>query len=260
MTDILPPQVSALVQGINCLEPYIHEIHKDFNDGKFADWPAVFLATTLQSTAVSLIKLMPSFEVNNDILDKRSIATLVRNIIDTHDVMSMMLDCKDEEMFNLHRNILGMYLSGRISKIQEPISAGKIQPFYKHSKDWYWKAIKSSPLYARNMEKLRGGESVFYHSRRQRIESVCGEQTDFVSGILADISTYVHSIPPALWLTDLDGLYTDTIQNRQTVAIWLRIANFYFAQSLSIFFKVTPYLISEDADFYTKHHDTPFSN
>lgn len=259
MTDILIPQISALVKGVNSLEPYIYRMHKDFQNGNLADWPIVFLTTTLQSTTVSLFKLMPPVEIGTDILDKRSIATLVRNIVDTHDVMSMMLDCEDSETFNLHRNILGLYLSSRISKVQDSIDAEKAQPFFKHSQGWYWKAIKNSPLYTRNMDKLRRGENVFYHTRKQRIENACGDQTTFVSGILADISTYVHSMPPALWMSNLDGLYTDSMKNRKTIATWLRIANFYFARSLNIFLKATGYEANKDIQYYIQHHNTPFS-
>lgn len=252
--DIFLPQGSAFQLGICSFEPYIYRIHKDFNDGVFVDWPTVFLATTLQSTAVSLFKLLPPPAISHDILDKRSIASLVRNIVDTYDVMNMMSCFDDTDRFELNRNILGMYLSGRINVIQKSINCTQVESFYLHSRSFYWNKIKKSPLYVPKMDRLKNGEGIFYQSRKERLVAACGDQADIVSGILTDISTYVHSIPPALWLSDLDDLYTDSISNRNSVAIWLGIANFYFAKTLSVFFNSTEYEKNEDILKYINHH------
>lgn len=258
-SDILLPQGSALFKGINAFEPYIYRLHKEFKDGSFVDWPTVILTTTAQSTAVSLFKLLPPPELSNEVLDKRSIATLVRNIIDTFDVMDMMVNADTPARFELHRNILGMYLAGRINKVQQSIDAEKVEDFYKHNKQWYWASIKKSPLFNKSIERLKNSEGVFYQSRKTRVKRACGEHADFVSGVLTDLSTYVHSIPPSIWMSSLDELYSDTVKNRNVTAVWLRIANFYFAKIINILITTTNYELTKELEEFIDHHKDVFS-
>lgn len=259
LTDFFFSQGSDLVKGINAFEHYIYRLHKDFNKEKIIDWPTVVLATTLQSTALSLFKLLPTGTVSNKVLDKRSIATLVRNIIDTHDALDMMINADSPERHQLNRNILGMYIAGRINKVQQFIDEENAQVFYKKTKTTYWKAIKNSPLYVESMDKLKNGEGIFYESRRSRVERACGEHAEFVSGVITDLSTYVHSIPPSIWMSTLNELYTDTVDNRNLVAIWLRIANFYMAKSMTIFLTTTGYKATKELNRYIEQHKKVFS-
>lgn len=259
LSDILVPQGSALFKGINAFEPFIYRLHKEYKDGEFTDWPTVVLTTTAQSTAVSLFKLLPSQELSNEVLDKRSIATLIRNIVDTFDVMDMMINTDTQARFDLHRNILGMYLSGRINKVQSFINIEKAEEFYKGSKQYYWSSIKKSPLFNKSMEKLKSSESVFYQSRAMRVKRACGEHADFVSGVLADLSTHVHSIPPSIWMSSLDELFSDTTDNRNMTAVWLRIANFYFAKIINIVITKTNYELTPELKDFIEHHKEVFS-
>ena len=52
--------------------------------------------------------------------------------------------------------------------------------------------------------------------------------------MIGDLSTYVHSIPPAMWMSTLGEAFLDAPRIREIFAVWLRIANFYFARSVSI--------------------------
>ena len=73
---------------------------------------------------------------------------------------------------------------------------------------------------------------MFYQSRKDRVKRACGEHAEFVGGVLTDLSTYVHSLPPSIWMSSLDELDSDTLHNRHVTAVWLRIANFYFSKIL----------------------------
>ncbi|MBS4707812.1 hypothetical protein J4G57_07875 [Aeromonas caviae] len=259
MSDLFSSQAGTLAYGITLFEQYINRAHKAYEDEEFFDWPTIFLTTTLQATSVSLIKLLPSADDTNEILDKRSIASLVRNIIDTHDVLDMMSNADTPERLSLHRNILGMYISGRISKIQKSIDNERAEKFYPYSKEQYWKKIKSSPCYSHRLDKLKNGEGVFYNTRMERLKNSCEEHADFVSGIIADLSTLVHSIPPTLWLSGLNEIYNNSEGNRNMVSIWLRVANFFFARSISCFLKVTKYDVTPELQKYITHHRKVFS-
>jgi len=259
MTEHLISQGSALYQGISAFEPYINELHKRYESEDFIDWPTIVLATTLQTTCISLFKLLPAREFGNEPLDKRSIASIVRNVVDTHDVIDMLINEKDSERFNLHRDIMGLYLSSRINKVQSAILPDQAQEIYKHTKQWYWKRIKGSELYEKSMDRLKSGEALFYQSRRQRLSNACGKHADFVSGVLADLSTYVHSIPPSIWMSDTSNMCSDNESNRNTVAVWLRISNFYFAQSMKAVVDFSAMETSEAMAEFMAHHEYVFS-
>ena len=76
-----------------------------YQRGELPDWPTVILATTVQTSAISLFKLLP-FERRREPLDKRSIASIIRNLIDTHDALEFLASIATSEEFNLHRVIL----------------------------------------------------------------------------------------------------------------------------------------------------------
>ena len=252
MSEHLKSQGAALIDGINAFEPYIDTLHKAFKGGEFFDWPTVVLATTLQTSAISLFRLLPTLreqdswlrrivfskEKSREPLDVRSIASIVRNIVDTHDAVDMFLRIDDSEIFGLHRDILSFYLAGRIGKVQSGIDKYEAQEFYKNAPGQYWQRIKESPAFVSEMQRLKNGESIYYETRRVRVEKVCGKDSDFVLGVLTDLSTYVHSIPPAIWMSQLSDIYTDNQKNRDIVAIWLRIANVYYAHSIKIILNV----------------------
>ncbi|WP_368146773.1 hypothetical protein [Aeromonas sp. s2] len=119
--------------------------------------------------------------------------------------------------------------------------------------------IKSSPCYSHRLDKLKNGEGVFYNTRMERLKNSCEEHADFVSGIIADLSTLVHSIPPTLWLSGLNEIYNNSEGNRNMVSIWLRVANFFFARSISCFLKVTKYDVTPELQKYITHHKKVFS-
>ncbi|ACM18894.1 hypothetical protein Geob_0525 [Geotalea daltonii FRC-32] len=277
-------QAALLALGINSFEPYIYRLEKDYAEGKFLDWPTIVLSHTVQATAISLFKLLPSgsqFDENarkfstssifrivlrllpfrhesKEILDKRSIATMIRNIVDTHDVIDMMVNCTTEE-FNLHRDILSYYIANRVNVIQEHIDKPKAEQFYKTAQATYWNRIKKSPLYTQSLDRIKKGETVLYKSRKDRVTSVCGDSSNFVMGILADISTFVHSIPPSIWMKDMDSLYSDSENNRNMVSVWLKVGNFYFARVMSIVLEQTNYETSPEAKRFFDYNRTVFA-
>jgi hypothetical protein len=197
------------------------------------DWPTVVLATTAQTSAISLFKLLP-LERRREPLDKRSIASVIRNLIDTHDVLDFLVSTETSDEFQLHRDILGFYLANRISKVQSKIANDDASTFYPRAASTYWDKIRSSKLYTKNMERLKRGESLFYSTRANRVEKACGDEAEFVSGVIADLSTYVHSVPPGLWFCGVKDLYADNNQQRPILGVWLRVANFYLARCFSI--------------------------
>lgn len=259
MSEHLQSQGSMLVGGVNAFEPYIRRIHTDYEAENFVDWPTIVLLHTLQATAISIFRLLPPAEHTKEVLDKRSIASLVRNVVDTHDVLRMMGVAESAERFNLHRDILGLYLSSRMNKVQTAVDPKNAQSFLAHSKKWYWDRIRKSPLYSKEMDRLKSGESIFYESRRSRVESVCGEHSDFVMGVLADLSTYVHSIPPPIWFSSLNEMYADNKPNRDMAAVWLRVANFYLAKGYETGLSVAKYEKTAELSAFLDHHRTVFS-
>lgn len=259
MSEHLQSQGSMLVRGVNAFEPYIRRIHSDYKDENFVDWPTIVLLHTLQATAISIFRLLPPAEYTDEVLDKRSIASLIRNVVDTHDVLRMMGIDESAERFNLHRDILGLYLSSRTNKVQTAIDPKNAQSIFVHTKKWYWERIKKSSLYKKEMDQLKSGESIFYESRRSRVESVCGEHSDFVMGVLADLSTYIHSIPPPIWFSSLNEMYSDNKSNRDMIAVWLRVANFYLAKGYETGLSVAKYEKSAELSAFLDCHREVFS-
>jgi hypothetical protein len=107
---IFKSQAYALQTGVNAFVPPLEALHLAFTKEQFSDWPTVLLATLLQTTAVSLFKLLPPAVPVNEPVDRRSIATLIRNLVDTHDALDLLCNTITQEEFNLHRDILGYYL------------------------------------------------------------------------------------------------------------------------------------------------------
>ena len=196
----------------------------------------------------------------DELLDRRSLATLVRNLVDTHDVIEMMVNAKSAEEFHLNRQILGLYISSRIAYVQNSVSSIEAQKFYPLAKATYWKNIQESPLYNKvAMNKLKSGESVFYKTRKERLHIACDEHSDFVGGVLADLSTYVHSIPPALWMGKSHDICADTSENRDMIAVWIRLTNFFYARSIRIVLKASGHEFSDDLKVFLDHHQEVFS-
>jgi hypothetical protein len=260
MSEHLLSQGVTLVNGVNAFAPYVRRLHGDYKEDKFSDWPTIVLLNTLQATAISIFRLLPPAEYTNEVLDKRSIASLIRNVVDTHDVLRMITNAESEDRFNLHRDMLCLYLSSRTNKVQTAIDPKNAQSFFAHTKEWYRERIRKSPLYTKEMDRfLKSGESMFYESRRSRVEAVCGEQSDFVIGVLMDLSTYVHSVPPSIWLSSLNDMYSDNKSNRDVTAVWLRVANFYIAKAYETGLSLTNYEKSADLSAFLDHHRTVFS-
>lgn len=261
MSSHLQSQGSALVIGVNAFAPLVERMHHECKAGTFVDWPTVILTQTMQTTVVSLFKLLPPIDNQEQPLDSRSLATLVRNVVDTHDVIDMMVEQRSAEEHYLNRQILGYYIAGRIAHIQRSIDPVAAQKFFPLAKTTYWENIQKSPLFEKaKMAKLKSGESVFYRTRSERVLAFCGKHADFVTGILADLSTFVHSIPPALWLNPSSDVYADTQQARDKIAIWLRIANFFYARSISAVLRATNYEASDHLSKFLKHHKNVFSS
>jgi len=261
MPNILQSQGSALVLGVNAFAPLVEKMHEEFKAGGFSDWPTVILSQTMQATLVSMFKLLPPADSRELLIDTRSLATLTRNVVDTYDVIDMMVSPVSEQEHHLNRQILGYYISSRIAQVQKSIDAPEAQKFFPFAKKQYWSSIQNSSLIdPRKKDKLRSGESVFYKSRAERARAAFGDQSDFVMGVLTDLSTYVHSIPPALWMHHSSEAYADTEETRDKIGLWLRIVNFVYAQSIRIILRVTKYDLSNDLKIFLDHHKRLFSD
>jgi len=235
-------------------------LQKSYNNKEFSDWSTIVLGTTLQTSAISLCKLLPLGEPSHEPLDKRSIASIIRNIIDTHDVLDMLIDVTSPEEYNLHQDILGLYLSSQIKKVQSKIKPENVQKFIVRAASFYWPSIKSSNLYKKSMDRIRSGESIFYTTRSQRVRKACGAQADVVMGVIVDLSTYVHSIPPVLWMGGVNELYTDNKRHRDIVWVWLRVANFYLAKCFVLILKVFPQGQSSKLTDFIAYHNNVFAD
>jgi hypothetical protein len=261
MTNHLQSQGSGLVIGINAFAPMVERLIHEFKAKEFLDWPTVILTQTLQSTALSLFKLLPAINESNQLLDTRSIATLVRNLVDTHDVIDAMVGSQTTEEHTLNRQILGYYIAGRIAHIQQSIDSEAAQKFFPLAKATYWENIEQSPLFdKKKMAKLKSGESVFYRTRTERVQTACGSHAAFVAGLLADLSTFVHSIPPSLWVSPSNDVYADTEHARDRCAVWLRVANYYYARSISVILSATNYNASGELAEFLAHHNEVFTS
>lgn len=233
-------QHNVLQFGITAFEPVINKLHRAYRDEAFGDWPTIVLATTLQVSAISLFRLLPAEERTDAPLDRRSIASIIRNIIETHDALDLLIGTASPDEFNLHRDIMGLYLSARIEKIGSSISPDRPKSIFGSAASGYWESIKRSPLYTKSMDRLKTGESLFYLSRAERVRKACGSDSDFVMGVIADLSTYVHSVPPTLWMSGIDEIYKDDERNRDVVAVWLALTTLYLAQSFNLVLKIFP--------------------
>ena len=256
--DHYKSQRQVLINGINAFEPVVMQLHSAYKHEEFCDWPTIILATTVQTSAISLLKLLP-FEKCRETLDKRSIASIIRNIIDSHDVLDLLISAATSEEHNLHRDILGLYLAKRIAKIQSKINAERAGKLYPRAASHYWQNIQGSKLYTKSMDRLISGESIFYATRTERVEKACGVHADFVSGVIADLSTYIHSVPPTLWLSDIDELYVDNNRHRSVIGVWLRVANFYLARRFALVLGVFGTKQSLELSSFISDHKSVFA-
>jgi hypothetical protein len=80
-----------------------------------------------------------------------------------------------------------------------------------------------------------------------------------VLGVLADLSTYVHSIPPGLWFGGLDELYADSNRNRAMVAVWLRVTNYYLGRCFALILQTFPAAKSTELTRYIGRHEKVFA-
>jgi len=259
-TDNLPGQAAALFLGANAFAPYVDRLQADFGSERFVDWATVILSQTMQTTVVSIYKLLPPAAKTAEAVDMRSLATLVRNVVDTHDVIDMMLgEGQSTDERHLNRQLLGHYMAARIAHVQRAVDAAKAQQFFPDAQSTYWARIQQSPLYEKRMARLKSGESIFYKTRAERLIAACARHADFVGGVVADLSTYVHSVPPALWLRPAAETYGDSEHNRDLIAVWLRISNYFFARSIRAILHVTSYEKSPNLDDFLNHHREVFS-
>jgi hypothetical protein len=256
----LDSQGAALVRGVNAFAPLIERMATEEKDGQqLADWPTVLLTQLMQTTMVSLFSLLPPMgDVGGGaLLDRRSIATLCRNVIDTHDVIAMMVGATGDK-FYFNRLILGHYIAAQISRVQTAIDREAAQRFYPEAQAKYWERIQASPLYDKErMARLKKGETVFYKSRSERLSESCGQHDKFVSGVVADYSTHVHSVPPAMWFDAT--AFDDTPANRNVIAVWLRVTNFFYARAIRTVLRRLDWMSSDELTVFLDHHREVFS-
>jgi hypothetical protein len=230
-------EASSFETAVNAFGKVIHNIHAAYKAEEFSDWPTVLLSTLLQTTAMSLYQLLPKKAPGQSggITDRRSIASLVRNLVDTHDTLDLLCDVRQSgEKFNLHRDIMGYYLSGRLHAARGKEEVSNVFGRLNKTREWYWKRLSKALPDPVRRKRLQSGESLFYMTRRERITKSCGEHADFVGQVLSDLSSYVHSVPPSIWMKRLEDAFADDTQTRGEITVWLRISNFYFARSIDI--------------------------
>lgn len=161
----------------------------------------------------------------------------------------------------LHRQILGCYLSGRVATIRSRIEGQDVPTTYSDIHNRYWEDIAKSGLAPNELRRLKGGETLFYDNRKERLERALGEEATFVSGIVVELSTYVHAASPSLWFNSLSEGFDDSEQLRDKIAVWLCVASFYFARSIDIILRSTGLAASsrlaEFLERYKSVFDTP---
>jgi hypothetical protein len=235
--NIFSSQAYSFQQAIKAFGKIVDDIQGDYKATRFVDWPTVVLSMLLHSTAISLYRLLPK-EVSDEsavLIDRRSIATLVRNLVDTHDVIDLLCDPDQAPAdFNLHRDIMGYYLSGKLHAFHGKADPASFFGRLDKTQDWYWKRIASALPDKGRKNRLKRGESLFYLTRKERIAKCCGQNHEFVEKVLADLSTYVHSVPPALWMQTPDAVFANDKKTRGVLTVWLRITNFYYARAIGI--------------------------
>lgn len=165
----------------------------------------------------------------------RSIASLIRNLVDTHDTMHELCGHPGgSPEWNAARDVLVYYVSHQLQSIGIRLGTEKPGSGYEKAKSYYWTRVDEHLKDRQRRRSIRDGRSIFTTSRSERIRRVCGDSATFVAGVLDDLSTYVHSIPPVMWLKTLDQAFSDTPANRDVLAVWLRIATFYFANAVRV--------------------------
>jgi hypothetical protein len=70
----------------------------------------------------------------------------------------------------------------------------------------------------------------------------------------------VHSIPPALWFSELAKGFDNTPDNREILAVWVQIGNFYFARLIGIIILATGAQPPPGILAYTQRHSQIFSS
>ena len=258
MDALFQSQAGALVRGVNAFVPHLSALHAAFKEERFPDWPSVLLATILQTTAVSLFKLLPPAAPVNEPVDRRSIATLIRNLVDTHDVLDLLCDPETDEEQRLRRDILGHYLSGRINTVQKQMVTEEAHVLYERARSSYWERIDREISDKDRKGRLRSGESLFFLTRMERIKKACGSDAEFVRSVLADLSTYVHSVPPVLWMSTLEDAFDDKPRTRANLAVWLQIANFHYARSIRIIGKTFALQGADELNTYLNRYRQVF--
>lgn len=251
-------QAHGLYSGVQAFTPQLEALHKAFENNIITDWPLVLQATILHTTAVSLYKLLPPYQPNSEPIDRRSIASLIRNLVDTHDTLDFLCNVESEEQLKLHRAILGYYLSGRFQTVQKQIVREEAQQFYPDAKARYWKTIDQAIQDRSLKQRLKNGESLFYAGRMERIRKACSEDAEFVRGVLTDLSTYVHSVPPTLWFSSLGDSFVDVRSAHGVLAVWLQVANFYYAHSIRIVQRNFAFQRSNELDSYLSRYQKVF--
>jgi hypothetical protein len=235
--NIFSSQAYSFQQAISAFGKVVDDIQANYKTNKFTDWPTVILSMLLHSTAISLFRLLPK-EASGDslvLIDRRSIATLIRNLVDTHDVIDLLCDPNQSPTdFNLHRDIMGYYLSGKLHAFHGKANPTSFFGRLDKTQDSYWKRIANALPDKSQKNRLKRGESLFYLTRKERIAKCCGQNHEFVEKVLADLSTYVHSVPPALWMKTSDAVFANDEKTRGMLTIWLRITNFYYARAINI--------------------------
>jgi hypothetical protein len=252
-------QAHSLYTGVQAFTPQMEALHRAFKSQAIADWPLVLQTTILHTTAVSLYKVLPPYQPNSEAIDRRSIATLIRNLVDTHDTLDFLCNASSPEQFKLHRAILGYYLSGRIQTVQKQIAPADAQQFYPQAKARYWKTIDQAIDDKNIKQRLKNGESLFYAGRMERIRKACEEHAEFVRGVLTDLSTYVHSVPPSLWFSSIAESFEGVRSAHGILAVWLQVANFYYAHSIRIVERNFAFERSTELNSYLDRYRKVFS-
>lgn len=260
LDNIYNSQLEALECGVNGFARELEGLHAKHKAGGFGDWPTVLLATLLQTTAVSLFKLLPPSKDTHESVDRRSIATLIRNNVDTHDVIDLVCNSQSADEYNLHRDILGYYLAGRKHLLRSQLAPAEAGETYDKINKQYWKSIDAALPSKEHKARLKSGESLFYRTRKERVNKACEKDAEFVRAVLTDLSTYVHSTPPALWFSTLEEGFDNTKQMRESLTVWVQVANFYYASSLRIIYKTANMEPTEFLAQYLDHFKTLFKS
>lgn len=249
-------QVQSFHSGVYEIVGIADLLKKKFEVREIDDWPLMIQLGIILTTCTSLLHILPKEkEFSKIFIDKRTIATLIRNIIDSHDAIDFLCNHKKwSHLEGLNRTILGYYIARKAHKIMDSAQ-------HKEIAEKYLKMLESKVNDKKKLRKIENGESILIESRKERLLSICGEEADMVGRIISDLSSYVHSVPPGLWFENsFEDAFKDNDRVRLMLCMWLQVANFYIVKVAKLVIENHGHIVAKNENLqrYMDNHQRVF--